>query len=260
MLFSLEINNCARFAFFQGAADRQVIQPAVSPTILKPDIHAAELAFSLNGRTNLKLDSGNQIVADYSKYKEESNKDKQIRAIFVRFFAGYRSCFLITRINLKPMIPFHKAKILSISKRNQRFAFSFGKFFGHHRLVKHEFMQRVLDSMSFEKFIEERGPLFRPRDTFYDVYAIVYDQLQREHDATVKNNSTAVLQNSKKISQSTVLKSKSITTTNIYPKMPQPAQTSCVRDDVPEFSHFDRELINAAIKEGLKKQQNSRYE
>lgn len=61
---------------------------------------------------NSKLDSGSQIVADYPKYKEESNKDKQIRAIFVRFFselfAGYRSCLLITRINPKPVISFHK--------------------------------------------------------------------------------------------------------------------------------------------------------
>ncbi|CAF4749289.1 unnamed protein product, partial [Rotaria sp. Silwood2] len=50
--------------------------------ILKPDIHAADLAFPLNGRMNLKLDSGSPIVADYPKYKDESNKDKQIRAIF----------------------------------------------------------------------------------------------------------------------------------------------------------------------------------
>lgn len=61
---------------------------------------------------NSKLDSGSQIVADYPKYKDESNKDKQIRAIFVRFFselfAGYRSCLLIIRINPKPVISFHK--------------------------------------------------------------------------------------------------------------------------------------------------------
>ena len=34
---------------------------------------------------NLKTDSGSQIVADYPKYKDESNKNKQIRAIFIRF-------------------------------------------------------------------------------------------------------------------------------------------------------------------------------
>ncbi|CAF0873557.1 unnamed protein product [Rotaria sordida] len=44
--------------------------------IFKPDIHAADLAFQLNGRMNLRQDSGGQIVADYPKYKDESNKDK----------------------------------------------------------------------------------------------------------------------------------------------------------------------------------------
>jgi myotubularin-related protein 5/13 len=61
---------------------------------------------------NLKQDNGSQIVADYPKYKDESNKDKQIRAIFIRLFselfAGYRSCLLIIRINPKPVISFHK--------------------------------------------------------------------------------------------------------------------------------------------------------
>ncbi len=42
-------------------------------------------------------------------------------------------------------------------------------------------------------------------------------------------------------------------------KVPQPSQTSCMRDNLPEFPHLDKELINAAIKEGMKKQQNSRY-
>jgi hypothetical protein len=31
-----------------------------------------------------------------------------------------------------------------------------------------------------------------------------------------------------------------------------------MRGDLSEFPHLDKELINAAIKEGLKKQQNSR--
>jgi hypothetical protein len=35
---------------------------------------------------------------------------------------------------------------------------------------------------------------------------------------------------------------------------------SCMRDNLPEFPHLDKELVNIAIKEGLKKQQNSRYE
>jgi hypothetical protein len=61
---------------------------------------------------NLKIDSGSQIVADYPKSKDQSNKDKQIRAILIRLFSelfgGLSSCLLIIRINPKPVISFHK--------------------------------------------------------------------------------------------------------------------------------------------------------
>ena len=57
-------------------------------------------------------------------------------------------------------------------------------------------MLRVLDSMSFHKFIEERGPPFRSYDIFDDVYALIYDQLKREYDSC----STAVLEHIKEIS------------------------------------------------------------
>lgn len=60
----------------------------------------------------MKTDSSGPLVADYPKYKDESSKDKQIRAIFIRLFselfAGYRSCLVIIRINPKPVISFHK--------------------------------------------------------------------------------------------------------------------------------------------------------
>ncbi|CAF3991739.1 unnamed protein product [Adineta steineri] len=213
--------------------------------ILKPDIHAADLAFPLNGRMNLKIDSGSQIVADYPKYKDESNKDKQIRAIFIRLFselfAGYRSCLLIIRINPKPVISFHKAS-----------------FLGHHRLVNDEFMLRVLDSMSFHKFIEERGPPFRSYDIFDDVYACIYDQLKRENDPILMNYSTSVFEHIKELANQLLLNENPSPQQQYTQKVPQPTQTSCTRDSVPEFPHLDKDLVNAAIKEGLKKQQNSR--
>jgi myotubularin-related protein 5/13 len=137
---------------------------------------------------NLKIDSGSQIVSDYPKYKDESNKDKQIRAIFIRLFselfAGYRSCLLIIRINPKPVISFHKAS-----------------FLGHHALVNDEFLLRVLDSMSFHKFIEERGPPFRTCDIFDDVYALIYEQLKRENDSS----STAVFEQIKELANQLLL-------------------------------------------------------
>jgi hypothetical protein len=93
--------------------------------------------------------------------------DKLIRAIFIRLFAqlfaGYRYCLLIIRINPKPVICFHKAN-----------------FLGHHDLVNNEFMNRLLDSMSFQRFIEERGPPFRNCDIFDEIYASVQSHLRDE--------------------------------------------------------------------------------
>jgi myotubularin-related protein 5/13 len=93
--------------------------------------------------------------------------DKQIRAVFVRLFAqlfaGYRYCLLTVRINPKPVICFHKAN-----------------FLGHHELVDNEFMNRLLDSMSFVRFIEERGPPYRAADLFDHIYAAVQSQLRDE--------------------------------------------------------------------------------
>ncbi len=93
--------------------------------------------------------------------------DKLLRSIFVRMFAqlfaGYRYCLLLIRINPKPVICFNKAS-----------------FLGNHKLVDNEFMNRLLDSMSFQKFIEERGPSYRNCDVFDDLYADILSHLQTE--------------------------------------------------------------------------------
>ena len=93
--------------------------------------------------------------------------DKLLRAVFVRLFAqlfaGYRYCLLIIRINPKPVICFNKAKFLS-----------------QHSMCENEFMNRLLDSMSFQRFIEERGPSYRNCDVFDDLYAVIQSQLKEE--------------------------------------------------------------------------------
>lgn len=94
--------------------------------------------------------------------------DKMLRAVFVRLFAqlfaGYRYCLLVIRINPKPVICFNKQAFLS-----------------QHRLShENEFMNRLLDSMSFQKFIEERGPSYRNCDVFDELYASVQSQLLAE--------------------------------------------------------------------------------
>lgn len=66
-------------------------------------------------------------------------------------------------------------------------------------------MLRVLDSMSFHKFIEERGPPFRPCDIFDEVYASIYDQLKRENDHITNYNSIAILEHIKDLANQLLL-------------------------------------------------------
>jgi myotubularin-related protein 5/13 len=73
-------------------------------------------------------------------------------------------------------------------------------------LVNDEFLLRVLDSMSFHKFIEERGPPFRTCDIFDDVYASIYEQLKRENDSS----STAVFEHIKELANQLLLNVKRV--------------------------------------------------
>jgi hypothetical protein len=99
--------------------------------------------------------------------------DKLLRAVFVRLFAqlfaGYRYCLIIIRINPKPVICFNKSMFLT-----------------QHNLADNEFMNRLLDSMSFQNFIEERGPSYRHCDIFDDVYADIQSQLKEELEQQIE--------------------------------------------------------------------------
>ena len=66
-------------------------------------------------------------------------------------------------------------------------------------------MLRVLDSMSFHKFIEERGPPFRTCDIFDDVYALINEQLKRENSSTTNNNSTSIIEHIKELANQLLL-------------------------------------------------------
>lgn len=175
-------------------------------SILKPDVlHADELTeFSLL-QTNGKHDSfavanesngssSGSANQDSSSSKASNSSgqmsqleiesvwmDKLLRAVFVRMFsqlfAGYRYCLLIIRINPKPVICFNKAS-----------------FLGNHSLMENEFMTRLLGSMSFQRFIEERGPSYRNCDVFDDLYADIQSHLieeleQQELDLNTTNSS-----------------------------------------------------------------------
>ena len=138
-------------------------------------------------------------------------------------------------------------------------------------------MLRVLDSMSFHKFIEERGPPFRSCDIFDEVYVMIYDQLKCENDPITSNSSTAIFEHIKELGNQLLLNVKKrnfyfeffrkyfflfkkIHHHNklIHRKFHNHHKLVGWKNNLPEFPHLDKELVNAAIKEGIKKQQNSR--
>lgn len=133
--------------------------PAATASLNGSSSHLAQTSNGPNSNSSI------QTVTDL----EAIWTDKLLRAVFVRLFAqlfaGYRYCLLIIRINPKPVIGFNKASFLA-----------------NHGLVDNEFMNRLLDSMSFQRFIEERGPSYRHCDVFDDLYAEIQSQLGAELD------------------------------------------------------------------------------
>lgn len=122
--------------------------------ILFPNLSQADLAFpSQEKPTNYP--------------KTEGIIDKELRAIFMRLFAqllqGYRSCLTLIRIHPKPVITFHKAG-----------------FLGARDLIESEFLFRVLDSMFFTTFVNERGPPWRPSDAWDELYSTMNELLKTE--------------------------------------------------------------------------------
>jgi hypothetical protein len=105
--------------------------------------------------------------------------DKLLRAVFVRLFAqlfaGYRYCLLVIRISPRPVIGFNKPAFL------REHGLAAGE--------SSELVARLLDSMSFQRFIEERGPAYRTCDVFDEVYASVQSQLRAECDQHASESS-----------------------------------------------------------------------
>lgn len=70
-------------------------------------------------------------------------------------------------------------------------------------------MNRLLDSMSFQRFIEERGPSYRHCDVFDDLYADIQSQLKQELEKQIDSShyqsldlvNSLSMQNLKKISE-----------------------------------------------------------
>jgi myotubularin-related protein 5/13 len=128
--------------------------------VLQPELGTADLAFT----ASVPLMNGGGKEA---KVHTPMMLDKEIRAVFMRFFAqlfqGYRSCLTLIRINPKPVITFHKAA-----------------FLGARDLIDCDFLSRVLDSMFFTGFIQERGPPWRTCDAWDELYSVITDLVRTE--------------------------------------------------------------------------------
>ena len=69
----------------------------------------------------------------------------------------------LIRIHPKPVITFHKAG-----------------FLGARDLIESEFLFRVLDSMFFTTFVNERGPPWRAADAWDELYSSMNEMLKSE--------------------------------------------------------------------------------
>ncbi|RNA14037.1 myotubularin-related 13 isoform X5, partial [Brachionus plicatilis] len=150
------------------AAVADLIEPSATAG-LPVHLHQStlNLLYWIVKRDVLHADELNTGQGQTPPFNDHVHADKLIRAVFVRLFAqlfaGYRYCLLVVRINPRPVICFDKASFLS-----------------SHDLLDNEFMNKVLDSMSFERFIEERAPSYRRCDLFDELYACVQADLCAE--------------------------------------------------------------------------------
>ncbi|XP_048780690.1 myotubularin-related protein 13-like isoform X6 [Ostrea edulis] len=151
------------------------------PTLPEPMVSRAKKTLTMIDITSISTFTWSEMVmnadllmADYAfpppspkKPPSLEQKDKEIRAIFIRFFAellsGYRSCLTVIRIHPEPFITFHKAN-----------------FLGHRGMVDVDFLVRVLEGMSFSTFVAERGNPYRACDIFDEVYSNIHDLLTTE--------------------------------------------------------------------------------
>ncbi|XP_037942643.1 myotubularin-related protein 13-like, partial [Teleopsis dalmanni] len=189
--------------------------------ILFPNLSQADLAFpSLEKPTNYP--------------KSEALIDKELRAIFMRLFSqllqGYRSCLTLIRIHPKPVITFHKAG-----------------FLGARDLIESEFLYRVLDSMFFTTFVNERGPPWRPSDAWDELYSSMNEVLKSE--ANNKNLIAQHIQDLGKI----LFENECPNPVTYAQKVLRPPDGSFHRIHQPAFPRINSEKVNVIINEGIKK-------
>uniref|UniRef100_A0ABM0M8D4 LOW QUALITY PROTEIN: myotubularin-related protein 13-like n=1 Tax=Saccoglossus kowalevskii TaxID=10224 RepID=A0ABM0M8D4_SACKO len=160
--------------------------------------------------------------------------DKEIRAIFVRLFAelfmGYRSCLTIIRIHPEPVITFHK-----------------GLFLFERGLAGDDLLQKVLSGMSFNTFVQERGPPFRICDIFDEVSANIQETLLQEN-----RKPDRMLHSIQEIAKHMYINENP----NSQPysqKIPKPCDGAYSRIHIPVFRGLDPVRVKEKINEGVAK-------
>uniref|UniRef100_A0A1B0A8M0 Myotubularin-related protein 13 n=1 Tax=Glossina pallidipes TaxID=7398 RepID=A0A1B0A8M0_GLOPL len=189
--------------------------------ILFPNLSQADLAFPTQERpTNYP--------------KTDATIDKELRAIFMRLFAqllqGYRSCLTLIRIHPKPVITFHKAG-----------------FLGARDLIESEFLFRVLDSMFFTSFVNERGPPWRPSDAWDELYSSMNELLKSEG-----NNKTLLQIHISELGK--VLYENEIPNQQMYvQKVLRPPEGASHRIHQPAFPRIHSDKVELIINDGMRK-------
>ncbi|XP_005191507.1 myotubularin-related protein 13 isoform X1 [Musca domestica] len=189
--------------------------------ILFPNLSQADLAFpSQEKPTNYP--------------KTEAIIDKELRAIFMRLFAqllqGYRSCLTLIRIHPKPVITFHKAG-----------------FLGARDLIESEFLFRVLDSMFFTTFVNERGPPWRPSDAWDELYSTMNELLKSE-----ANNKSLLHIHIAELGK--VLYENENPSQQMYvQKVLRPPEGASHRIHQPAFPRLNPEKVEMIINDGIRK-------
>ncbi|XP_067934289.1 myotubularin-related protein 13-like [Watersipora subatra] len=174
--------------------------------VLNPDLMLADFAFP----------------KDVSKTSDLERLDKEIRAVFIRFFAelfsGYRACLQIVRIHSPPVIQFHNAK-----------------FLGMRNLVECDFSKKVLESMCFASFVQSRGAPFRVCDVFDEVFASLSTAFHEE-----QVDPSLVLTHIKDIANTLYLnENPSSSAQPFVEKIPKPTDGAYSRIHLPKFPIID---------------------
>ncbi|XP_014680959.1 PREDICTED: myotubularin-related protein 13-like [Priapulus caudatus] len=188
-------------------------------TVLHPDLQIADYAFP----------------SSHVRATTPTMLDKEIRAVFLRMFAelllGYRSCLTVIRIHPEPFITFHKAM-----------------FLGHRGMVEDEFMNKVLDSMSFNTFVSERGPPYKTLDMLDELYASIERMLREEEE-----NPDRMLKNVHELAQQLYINENPNPQPYVQ-KIPRPTEGSHLRIHQPMFPVIDWVQVQDIVDEGVSKQ------